>query len=351
MMRTKRCPLYALAVLAALACLGQPAFAQGPPTATSVYTVEPDEEILRPESTIAISAEAADVILVLAKGKGQNPPFFVFRDGKKTGPYAKLEDALEAAYAGREESQGRRHECAAYDPDEPPDGARPMPDSAAGGKQVVKFKGKTFGPYLMILAARATPDGATAYYTASDNDKAWFGSSDGRIVSFGGIPVDFKFSPDGKNAAALVQGKLSMAEMSGLAKLPPEKLAAAMKDQEKNYLCTIDGKVLGPFESSFGSSSFWYPSSSSDLYYRVGDDIFRNGARLFKAASFDKCNFYPSLDGRTYALSTYESIVFSDGRTYPSPLDIVIFPRGNRTVFRWITLENDKKLVVYERAM
>ncbi len=351
MTKPKRRPICVLAVLTVLSCWGQPGFAQGPPAMTTVYTLEPGEEILRAESTIAISAEAADVILVLAGGKGQSAPFFVFRDGKKTGPYAKLEDAMKAAYAGREESREKRNDCAAYMPGDPPDGARPMPDSAAGGKQVVKFKGKTFGPYLMILAAKATPDGATAYYTASDNEKAWFGCSDGRVVSFGGIPVELKFSPDGRNAAALVQGKLTMGEMSGLAKLPPERLAAAMEDQEKNYLRTIDGKVFGPFSSSFDSGSFWYPGSSNDLYYRIGNDVFRNGSLLFKAGSFDRCDFYPSADGKAYAFSTYESIVFSDGKSYPFPLDIVVVPRGNKSLFRWITLENDKKLVVYERVM
>ena len=275
----------------------------------------------------------------------------MFRDGKKTGPYARLEDAMKAAYAGREAGGENRHACAAFDPAEPPESARPVPDVAAGGKQVIKFRGRTFGPYFMIIGARGTPDGATAYFTAADNDKAWFGCSDGRVVSFGGLPVDFKFSPDGKNAAALVQGKLSLAAMNDLGKLPPEKMAAAMQDQEKYFLRTIDGKVFGPFESSFGAGSFWYPGSSNDLYYRVRDEVFRNGARLFKAGSFDKCNFYPSPDGRAYAFSSYESITFNDGRTFPSPLDIVVFARAGKTVFRWITLENEKRLVVYERTM
>lgn len=69
MTRTKRCSTCAFAALAILACFGPPIFAQGTPTGTPVYTLESDEEILDPESTIAMSAEAADVILVLAKGE------------------------------------------------------------------------------------------------------------------------------------------------------------------------------------------------------------------------------------------------------------------------------------------
>ncbi len=351
MTRTKRHSLSVLAVLAVLVCLGPPVFSQKPPTGTPVYILDPDEEILNPESTIAFSAEAVDVILLLAKDEEKKPPYFVFRDGKKTGPYAKIGDALRAAYEGKENAFGKQRECASYDPGEPPDDARPMTDSAAGGKQVIQFKGKTFGPYVMIFAARATPDGATAFYTAGDNDKAWLGSSDGRVVSFGGIPGELKFSPDGKNAAVMVEGKLTLAEMNNLAKLPPDKLAAAMNDQEKKFLYTLDGRTFGPFGSSFQAYSFWYAKSSNDLFYLVGDDVFKNGVLWFKAGSFDRCQFYPSPDGKTYAVSTYESIVFSDGKAFPSPLDVIAFERAGKTIYRWITLENDKKIVVYERAM
>jgi hypothetical protein len=351
MKRSRRHILCALAVLAVIVCLGPLGFAQKPPTGAPVYTLEADEEILRRESTIAISAEAADVILLLAKNEEQNPPYFVFHNGKKTGPYAKIGEAMRAAYEGRENAVGKPHECASYDPGEPPDDARPISDTAAGGNQVIKFKGKSFGPYVMIFMAKGTPDGTTMFYTAGDNDKAWFGSSDGRVVSFGGIPGEFKFSPDGKSAAVLVEGKLSLADMNNLSQLPPEKIAAVMQEQEKKFLYTIDGRNFGPFDSSFKPYSFWYAKSTNDLYYRVGDDVFRNGTFMFKAESFDSCQFYPSPDGKTYALSNYERIIFSDGQSYPSPLDVVVLQRAGKTVFRWITLENERKLVIYERTM
>ena len=351
MTKTNPFSVCALSVLAVLFCAGPNAVAQGKAAATTVYTLGPDEEILRAESTIEITAEAADVILVLAKDRAKNPPFFVFRDGKKTGPYASVNDAMNAAYAGRAGAAGGRSDCAVYDPGDPPDSARPEPAQAAGGKMVVRFKGKTFGPYMMVLQASATPDGATAFYIAGDSDKSWFGCSDGRVVAFGGMPENMKFSPDGKNGAVVVKGKLSLTEMNDLSKLPPEKMAAAMKDLDKSFLYTIDGRSFGPFDDNFGSSSFWYPKTSNDLYCRVRDDVLRNGALLFKADSFDSCNFYPSPDGKSYAMFTYESIVFSDGQSYPSPLDVLVVARAGRTVFRWISLENEKRLVVYERTM
>jgi len=136
-----------------------------------------------------------------------------------------------------------------------------------------------------------------------------------------------------------------------LGQLPPEKMAAAFQEQDKKFLRTIDGRTFGPFKSDFGSLSFWYAASSNDLYYRIDDGVYRNGTLLFKSGSFDSCQFYPSPDGKVYANADYERIVFSDGRSYPSPLGVVAMVRAGRTVFRWITLENGRKIVAYERTL
>jgi hypothetical protein len=98
MTRTHRNVLSALAVFATLIISGVAALAQQPPTSTTVYILEPDEEIVRPESTIAITADASDVVLILTKGGGENPPYYVFRNGQKAGPYIKFEDAMKTAY-------------------------------------------------------------------------------------------------------------------------------------------------------------------------------------------------------------------------------------------------------------
>ena len=310
-----------------------------------LYSLEPGETILQPESFIALTLDAADVVLVTTKGKAG--PFFAVRDGARKGPFTKLDEAMKAAYAGREASQGRGRDCAVYEPDE--GGAA---GQFTGGEdrngQTLEFKGATFGPHTIIFSRKATPDGAVAYVTAADSDKFWFESSDGRKVSFGGTPGDFRFSPDGKNAAVEVQGSLGMNQMQNLSKLPPDKMAAALQDMEKKYLYTIDGKMYGPFDSIDG---FWFPRTSNDLYFRVQGKLYRNGAVVAGMGSFDRCDFYPSPDGRSYALAGYDVMKFSDGKQYPAPLDLVVVPDKGKVVFKWVALEKDKDLVVYQRTM
>jgi hypothetical protein len=316
-----------------------------------LYSLEPGETIMRAESTIAIAATAADIVLVTTMAKNNKGPFFVIRDRKRTGPFTGIKETMAAAYAGRTDTSQKSRDCASYTPPPPSEDSSTTTESDPQGRQVVKFKGQTLGPHLLIFSTRTTPDGTLAYITAGDNDKTWFECSDGRKVSFGGIPGEVKFSPDGKNAAVVCQGNSSMDEMKNMAKLPPEKLQAAFAEQEKKYLYTIAGKKYGPFGSSFDSRDVWFPKTSNDMYFHVNDQLFRNGAPMMKVDSFDPCQFYPTPDGKAYANLTYEKIVFSDGKTYPAPLDIVVFQDGGKTVFKWITLENNKDIVVYQRAI
>ena len=334
-------------VLAAVTALSPaPSPGQTPPVGrTLIYSLEPGEEIMSAESTIALSAGLDDVVLVLTKRP--EGPFSVFRNGKKSNPFPDLKDAMKAAYEGRKDSSDKQNKCASYQPGSAPEDALPWQDDGAGG-QVVRFKDKTFGPYVLVYSSKATPDGARAYYTANDKDGAVFGCTDGRKIAVGGLPGNYKFSPNGLSAATLCQGTLNFLDQKKLASLPVEQVAA---DMDKNYLYTIDGKKFGPFKSSFSESNYWFASTGNDLYYEVDDQLFRNGVVLMKTPWINPCSFYPSADGKKYAMYDYEHIAFSDGQTFPSPLDIAVFDKNGQTIFKWITLENNKDLVVYQRAM
>ncbi len=329
-----------------------------------LYSLEPGEMVMQGESFVGIAtgeseassdspdearSDQCSFVLVLSAGTGETAKYFVFRDGKKTGPYDGLEPAMTVAYGAGKEPCSRRTPCAVYKPGKPPEGARVEPAEVGGGTGI-KFNGKTFGPYVLLYSTQVTPDGSRAYFTATNDDKAIFGCTDGRLATYSGTPGEFKLSPDGKSAALLVEGTMSLNMMKKLTELPPEKIAELMKDQDKKFLYTIDGKKFGPFEGSFASYSFWFAAGTNDLYYRVDDDVYRNGELLLKSGSFDSCGFYPSPDGKKYVLYDYDKISFSDGKSYPSPLDLAVFERGGVKVFKWLTLENRKDFVVYERS-
>jgi hypothetical protein len=337
-------------LFAALACL--PAFAQGPqPVRKLIYSLEAGEELLQPESAIFISPTKESAILFLSKGKGgKNPPFFVVKNGNKKGPFTKLQEAMEAAYESEDISPGVFRDCADYTPDQaqiPPD-AIPFSEADENGNQMVMFKGKTFGPYLFVSDVLATRDGSRAYFMANDKDRLWLICSDGRKVPIAGSPGALRLSPDGKNAIVASTGSLSPSELEKLAAEDPEKYDAEMN---KAYVYTIDGKKFGPYGMDF--KDCWFSVGNNNFFFLDGNQLYMNGipTLTLKIEPFSPCDFYPSADGKKYALFTLESLVFSDGKKYPFPLNIITFQEGGQTMIKWIALENKKDIVVYQRAI
>jgi len=338
-----------LIALIILGCL--PAFAQGPqPVRKLIYSLEPGEEILQPESAIVISATKESLTLVLSKGKGEKGPFLVFKDGKKKGPFADLKEAMAAAYPSQDDSAGIFRDCADYTPDQGliPQNAIPSTEGDESSGQTVVFKGKTFGPYLSVLAVMATPDGSRAYFAVNDKDKVWLICSDGRKVFIASAPDTIKISPDGKNAIVACTGSLAPSEMVKLITSQPEKYNAEMN---KKYVYTIDGKKFGPYGMDF--KDFWFSVGNNNFFFLDGNQLYMNGSPTLtlKIEPFSPCDFYPSADGKKYALFTLESLVFSDGKKSPFPLSIVTFPESGQTMIKWVALENNKDFVIYQRAI
>jgi hypothetical protein len=325
-----------------------PAPAQGPqPERRVIYSLEPGEEILWAESFLCVDMDGEHVTLVVAKGK--EGPFFVVRDGVKKGPFAKLADAMKAAEEGRCDKPLPVNESAMYNPaPEPLDMDSIVGANDAGG-QVIRFNGKTYGPYEMILNVKSTPDKSRLYYVATEKDKTWFACTDGRKVQVGGMPEDFKISPDGRNALIKTTGVLSIAEMQKLVGQAPEKVAAATKDMDKKFLYAIDGRKFGPFGENL--SEYWFPKNVNIFYYEAGGRVYRDGVEVPVPKGFGPSSFYPSEDGKKYALSSYESLIFSDGAKFPFPLKILTRAQNGVMVFKWLALENKKDFVVYQRAL
>ena len=308
---------------------------------TVLSTLAADEEPEVPE--VECRTADGDTVLMTKQGKGPNVRFFVYKGGKRHGPFTSYNEAKTFGCDAGANVGGSDN--AVYEPGPPPEGAQ-FTGGAAGA---IAFKGTTFGPHQIVFSQTITPDGAIAYVTAADNDKAWLESSDGRKVSFRGTPGEVKVSPDGKSAVVQVEGRMSLDEMNNLSKLTPEKITKALEDNQKKTLFTIDGQVYGPFDEL---DNVWFARTSNALYYRAGGQIYRNGEVVKGAESASPNDFYPTADGKAWAVAGYEKLTFSDGKEYAAPLALAVRLEKGRTIFRWLALEKGgKELVAYERGM
>lgn len=334
----------ALSILAAFPALGQ-----GPqPARKLIYSLEPGEILLQPESTIFMSATKDSAVLVLAKGKKDKGPFFVVRDGKRKGPFTTLKDIMAAAYDSGDISAGIFRDCADYTPDQAGAMTAEITPQITydGDRQSVDFNGKSYGPYLSVFEAKGSADGSRAYFTVNDKDRLWFMCSDGRKVPIAGTPQTVKLSPDGRKAIVACAGTLSPAEAEKLQAADIDKFGA---DQSKMYVYTIDGGKFGPFIEDF--KDYWFSAASNSYFFLVGSQLYMNGAPTLRIGAISPCDFYPSADGKRYALFTYENLVFSDGQKYPYPLTIRTFPENGQTMIKWVALENKRDIVIYQRAI
>lgn len=323
------------------------ALSQGTPAERRVvYLLAPGEELLIPESTLCLSLDADHVTLVVAKGK--EGPFFVILDGVKKGPFAKLAETMKIAEEAKCDKPLKGNGCAVYSPAPEAVDMESIVGADESGGQIIKFGGKVFGPFTMILNVKITADKSRLYYIAMEKEKTWFACTDGRKVQVGGMPEDFKISPDGRNALLKMTGTLGMDEMQKLAQQSPEKVAAAMKDMDKKFLYAIDGRKFGPFENV---GEYWFPATSNAFYYEVGDKVFCDGVAIAVPEQFSPCAYYPSEDGKRRVLYTYEYLLFGDGTKYPFPFGLIVYARGGRTMLKWAALENKKDLVVYQKPL
>ncbi len=318
-----------------------------PPARSIAYSLLPGEEFLIPESTLCFSLDAGHVTLVITMGK--EGPFFVILDGAKKGPFTKLAEAMKIAEEAKCDKPVKGNECNKYSPAPEEMDMESIVGTDGAGGQTIRFDGKTYGPYAMILNVKITPDKSRLYFVAVEKDITWFVCTDGRKVQVGGMPEDFRFSPDGRNALIKMTGTLSLTEMQKLAEQSPEKVAAAMKDMDKKFLCVIDGRKFGPFGTDLGD--FWFPATANAFYYEVGDTVFRDGVAVPVPKGFNPCAFYPSEDGKRYAFFSYEFLLFSDGAKFPFPLGLSARSGKDGTILKWAALENKKDLVLYQKTI
>ena len=87
----------------------------------------------------------------------------------------------------------------------------------------------------------------------------------------------------------------------------------------------------------------------------IDNALYINGLKIKQFStdntSLNMCNIWISLDGKRYAVLSYKEILFSDGSSYPAPVNLDIEKKDGKTFLKWIALENEKDLVSYSKEL
>ena len=301
-------------------------------------TLGPGEKIVNGENCLLLDKNPESVSFVTVVTSGSTKEYYCYgKDGSKTGPVSKPDASCwNACQAINLEDCIADHECNVSNPEEYMD----------WGSGSVKFQGKLYGPYGQIMKLCISENGQNFYAVAIDAEmKIKFFDKNNRNVELGGVPEDLIVSPDGTKAFAVLKGEINPFD--------PESMAKIMADPEaynnpKVKLVGIDGTIYGPYESDDFSDAWFIPPAKLVVY--ANHEITLDGKFLFKSEDYiSKCDIWVSSNGKDYAWANYEYLIFSDGAKYTAPLAIKYTINGGQAILKWISLENEKNLTLYNR--
>lgn len=348
-----------------------------------LLTLPQDERILYAESYLSLfdSNQGLQVCTIDEQGM-----FYLHKNGKKQGPYEDVEEVMMLIeYPGDED----------YYNDQQGDNlinqANNMDYVSMGddGNIYITAKGIKSGPFSSVKDLYFTA-GGNAYMGVVSRPQDDYtlppayllirsGQSD---IELEGEPFDLKVSPGVKSgilatvseeipeidynlineqnekmmemARKLEEGEVSMEQLQKFVE-EREKMEKQMRQSTKDfYVYTTRGEVFGPYKSDvFSGDNPAYGYNSGERWHMLADGrLYLNGMTDLDLGGYSHITgLWWSAKSNTFAYSTYESIVFSSGESYPAPLEIKVVEEGGLTILKWLTLEDEKRFVLYEKSL
>lgn len=312
--------------------------AQVNPEKKTIATLQSGEYIANGEDCFFLDRDPEKISFVTYTGSGNSKQFYYYgNDGKKTGPVKSPDPSFWA-----DRNNENIEDCIANK--EPKQGAMEQYIDFSTGS--VKFKGKTFGPYGQLTTFFLSDDEQNFYATALSADmKIFFFDNRDRKVELITIPDEVLISPDGSKAFAVVKGSFNPFDPKSMEYMMshPEEL-----NNPPVNLVGIDGKTYGPFTSGDFSDAWFLPSGQLVIYNNK--QISLDGTVLFESQEYiSKCDLWISRNGKDYAWADYEHLTFSDGTKYQAPLAIKYVETNGKGYLKWLSLEDQTRLVFYKR--
>lgn len=312
---------------------------------TTLLTMQDGEQLVYGENCFNLNAGGKNAVIFTSKSAGGKVQFFMYENGVKKGPYDEVKQDL-IKCNGSTYSKNCARQGNSADMDDVME--KYVAINQADGKASIKLDGKTYGPYLAVSHLFVTADNKKFYAVVvnASNMKTEFVCSDGRVVVVNGGADGIYVSPDGNEAYLFQRGLINIEEIirngGDISKIN-------MGDLEKVLLLNINGKQFGPFDK-LSNSEVWYCKTNNGLIYRVENEIYLNGVKFTTLKETpDPCTFWLSNDGKKNAVVNYDKIVFSDGESFPYPLEVEHVIVNGKTYLIWAALENGTNLVLYKK--
>jgi hypothetical protein len=367
----KAIPIYIVYFLLSLNLLGQ----------NVILTIDKGEEILFPESSISLNDTRGGIQVCTADGSGN---YYAYIGGRKQGPFSNKEDAFgKIVFPETTENSTdlTNFDNKAFD--------EKFLTVNLNGESFIKAGGKNLGPYSIVKELYFSSDGKHFAATAGllvDKEKFMTEylllSSESSDIKLKGEPGTIRYSQSLKTvvvcAEEVIRQEVDMKEVEdysakvqalmkefengemnadAIAKLGEkmEQLKKPDNSQPQNsyYIYSNNGIVLGPFKSCPSEKNLGFGLNSGERWHFFDSGKLYISGKLAKdfGSDISITNFWWSKSGNGYAFSTYNELVFSDGKTYPFPLEVVPVYESGKSLLKWLILEENRKFVLYQKEL
>jgi hypothetical protein len=346
-----------------------------------LVTLQNGEEPMYSESCIPLSFTNGHLHLVTRA----NNQYYVYENGTRKGPF-KTAPANTLSDCG--ENSNNQNNCAVRKPKTEVSFEKYV-QVADDGQMHINYNGKIYTEFSQVTELAVSDNGTkiAALGTTSDWEPLFL-TPDGKVIPLEGETASLILSPSGSLAIVTMKGtetktlestQNQMANMQKMAeemqsvdfsKMTPEEMTAFSENLQKKYgisndnqnnspdyyLYLSNGKKIGPYKlGGYASDNPAFNISGADNWYFLDENqLFINGMMVkdFGDDSPSTCNVWISPDGKRYAAFLgWEKLVFSDGQSFQSPLQINTTIENGKTYLTWLILNSNRQIVLYKKTI
>ncbi len=307
-----------------------------------IATLEQGEALVPGKACFELSPATNSTNFITQKDE----KFYVYDQGKRSGPYEQNSpELIKECSVGQEPpcSKFETRECFKEEPFN-------KFVSYADGGQVITLKGKKYGPYFSIMQLAVTCDEsqfmAMVMVTETQIQAV---HSNGAYIRLKGTPYWVLISPDGSQGLAACNPDMDP-ETFDPNNFNPEVVT-------RYEVVDLQQKVYGPYNMEKQPfENFWFSKTGGAHWFLKQDDqIFCDGKVIRKVdPRVNICDLWFSEDGKRLAVADYGLDGFAesdDTWRMIQPMQIITYKENDKTWIKWITLENDRELVVYRKVL
>ena len=325
---------------------------------TKLFSISAGEKPVYSECKLYMSSSGTTVSLVTNDDKGK---YYIYENGKKRGP---IDDFKKIVQEPQDEKDILVSSIYINERTTNQEGIVTSNDE---GKMSIKSGEKTYGPYQMVLNAYTGDDGKLVAAIILENMKPSLLTQTGTLVKLEGMPSYTSVSPSGKKViiVSIKEYTPSMDALNqDLSKLSTNeilKLSKKIEEEQKNapppeaYIYLNDGKKLGPYpkDAFFTDNPAFCVTAGENWMMTIDNKLYVNGILLANLGTEYVPNntIWLSPDGKRYAIIAYDKITFSDGSSYAFPLLVKKSEKEGKILLTWVSLENEKEIVLYSKPL